>query len=413
MQIRFSHFLGLSIITQTRIALALTALVWATFSRAQNEAGLTDTEQRQRIQRVVELRNELERRTATSNAPLRAFVATTNGIADDINLATATARFAAADMQMLSVTSDGATFRNAFEQSPLSKATTDLSLGRLTTQSIWVEMKDLQKLTYHYDADNRKDLIAVTDPIILGESESIAALVREADLKDNGDGTSSLNVSTTLQDSSGVCEDEPYSHQPTVAYGSGFLVGNRLLATAGHCVEVPNIPMLPQIRVVFGFRMRSYTSTQSIIPNSNIYQVSRVISRNYSETRADWAILELDRPSNRPVLKIRRDGKILDGAGVYILGHPCGLPIKFSGGAIVTVNTSNEFFKANLDSYGGNSGSPVFGTNNIVEGILVRGHTDFIQYPGQSCRRSSIWPDTGVDGEDCTRSREFIQFVPE
>ncbi|WP_420540401.1 S46 family peptidase (plasmid) [Paenibacillus polymyxa] len=64
-------------------------------------------------------------------------------------------------------------------------------------------------------------------------------------------------------------------------------------------------------------------------------------------------------------------------------------PIKsgFAVGAAVRDNPPNAFFVANLDTYGGNSGSPVFNSDtHEVEGILVR-------------------------GEDCTRTTEFAHLV--
>jgi V8-like Glu-specific endopeptidase len=43
---------------------------------------------------------------------------------------------------------------------------------------------------------------------------------------------------------------------------------------------------------------------------------------------------------------------------VYILGHPCGLPLKYSAGAQVR-GIDESFFSADLNVYCGNSGSPV------------------------------------------------------
>ena len=66
---------------------------------------------------------------------------------------------------------------------------------------------------------------------------------------------------------------------------------------------------------------------------------------------------------------------------------------------------------ANLDTYGGNSGSPVFNAqNNKVEGILVRGETDFVSN-GQ-CNVSLVCPSTGCRGEDVTRATVWSAKVP-
>jgi hypothetical protein len=46
-----------------------------------------------------------------------------------------------------------------------------------------------------------------------------------------------------------------------------------------------------------------------------------------------------------------------------------------------------------------------------VEGILVRGETDFIS--NGSCTESLKCPNTGCRGEDCTRTTEFARLIPE
>ena len=74
-------------------------------------------------------------------------------------------------------------------------------------------------------------------------------------------------------------------------------------------------------------------------------------------------------------------------------------------------NTADGYFVANLDTYGGNSGSPVFNSDtHEVEGILVRGERDFVQAGG--CTVSLVCPDTGCRGEDCTRVTRFASHVP-
>ena len=64
--------------------------------------------------------------------------------------------------------------------------------------------------------------------------------------------------------------------------------------------------------------------------------------------------MRLDRPvKNRKKFNIRKSGKIGDSQGVYVIGHPCGLPIKYAGGAWVRNNDNNAYFIANCDTYGG------------------------------------------------------------
>ncbi|MDD5320391.1 MAG: hemopexin repeat-containing protein [Methylococcales bacterium] len=91
--------------------------------------------------------------------------------------------------------------------------------------------------------------------------------------------------------------------------------------------------------------------------------------------------------------------------------HPVGLPTKFGGGATVRDNSPSAFFLANLDTYGGNSGSPVFNSStHEVEGILVRGETDFVQQDG--CNVSLACPNTGCRVKDSMRTTEFAKLIP-
>jgi hypothetical protein len=64
---------------------------------------------------------------------------------------------------------------------------------------------------------------------------------------------------------------------------------------------------------------------------------------------------------------------------------------------------------ANLDTYGGNSGSPVFNhRTGEVEGILVRGENDYVYDPGQGCQVSNRCASDVCRGEDVT----YITNVP-
>lgn len=108
---------------------------------------------------------------------------------------------------------------------------------------------------------------------------------------------------------------------------------------------------------------------------------------------------------------LRLTGKIEDDASVYVIGHPCGLPIKFTGASNVRDNGS-DFFTANLDRFGGNARSPVFNSEkDEVEGLVAQGDVDFI--PNENCNVSLIWPTTGRRGFRCTRTTKFSVMFQE
>jgi hypothetical protein len=87
--------------------------------------------------------------------------------------------------------------------------------------------------------------------------------------------------------------------------------------------------------------------------------------------------------AGRRPLAVRSAGRVAKGQPLFVIGHPNGLPTKFADGAQVRGNAHKDFFVANLDTYGGNSGSPVFNAVSLeVEGILVRGENDFVRRGG-------------------------------
>ena len=67
-------------------------------------------------------------------------------------------------------------------------------------------------------------------------------------------------------------------------------------------------------------------------------------------------LIRLDRPVNdiHKVLILSKENKIADNQSIYVIGHPNGLPMKYADGANVRDNNNENFFIANLDTYGGN-----------------------------------------------------------
>lgn len=277
-------------------------------------------------------------------------------------------------------------------------------LKKFETKAIVKALRGQMKVIY--GTDDREDLFDVTDNSVLIDADSVVALIRSSAITDNGDGTSTLD-GPTFKDARNLCDEEPFGDQPTIAFCSGFLVDPSFVATAGHCAN--SLP-LNTIRFVFGFEMIDKDNAQTTISNNEIYEGVRIIARQETST-ADWAVIQLDRPVlNHPYVRIRRSGKIANNNALHVIGHPSGLPKKYADGAYVRDNSPNRYFVANLDTYGGNSGSPVFNSNtHMVEGVLVRGETDFVW--NDTCYVSNVCPASGCRGEDCTRTTEFDNFI--
>ena len=140
---------------------------------------------------------------------------------------------------------------------------------------------------------------------------------------------------------------------------------------------------------------------------SNVYSCKRVIKQKYLYTKTkveDYAVIELDRPvTGKLPLTFRKFGRVSIGTPLLVIGHPLGLPMKIADGAKVSQMNDIErktpfnstilrqdYFTANLDSFAGNSGSPVFNIETgKVEGIVIQGADDFSYNPQTACMESN------------------------
>ena len=262
-----------------------------------------------------------------------------------------------------------------------------------------------------YGDDDRLDLHQVSSPKLLSMADSTVALFQGGSVSSEG-GTSNLQTSS-YGDRYNLCEDEPFRDQNNGAFCSGSLVGDDLIMTAGHCVRSQS--SCESTKFVFGFGIKDKEAgTPGSVPSGDVYSCKELLGSTVENSGPDWAIIRLDRPvTGHAPLKITRDGAPAKGTPLVVIGHPAGLPTKIAGGAYVRDADKNGYFVANLDTYGGNSGSAVFnGLSGQIEGILVRGETDFVYDSANSCRRSNVCSDEGCRGEDVTNVDQVADLVP-
>jgi hypothetical protein len=260
-----------------------------------------------------------------------------------------------------------------------------------------------------YGTDDRRDVYQVTDTDIRAVADSVAALVEAPDVRKIAGGRYRL-ATTSYQEDYGLCDSEPFASQPLGCFCSGFLVAPDVVATAGHCVR--SSIGARKTRFIFGFHMLDPHRARTTFAQRDVYTGVALLGREETDAGADWALVRLDRPvEGRRVLGVRAAGKIADHRPVFVIGHPNGLPAKVAGGARVRNNRRRAFFVANLDTYGGNSGSPVFDQRTkVVEGILASGEDDFTR--DGDCFVSLLCPDAGCRGESVTRSTLWAAHIP-
>lgn len=251
-----------------------------------------------------------------------------------------------------------------------------------------------------YGEDNRQDVYAATDSVLVDLAKSTAAMIPSGSLKNSRDNQVQI-FGKTLQER-GVCAQERFSQQLTAAKCSGFLVAPNILVTAGHCIKT--LSDCHSNKWVFDYKVEYANQKNVYVGPSSVYNCKKIISRSLDRTtKDDYAVIELDRNvTGRKPLLFRRSGRISKGAQLAVIGHPTGLPTKIADGAEVR-SLAGKFFVANLDTYGGNSGSAVFNMRTFeVEGILVRGELDYSYDSHLGCKVSNRCSDSGCRGEDVT-----------
>ncbi len=275
-----------------------------------------------------------------------------------------------------------------------------LTLGLLASLTVSASVED----KVIYGVDDRNDVYAETNSLYVDLAVSTAAMIPANKVQLS----SSSNVVTFRSgslSSRGICETERFSNQATAANCSGFLVAPDLLVTAGHCIRSQSD--CEANKWVFGYaHHNSNTDAEITVTKKDVYGCKEIVEQKLAGDD-DYALLRLERKvSNRAPLTFRKSGKVKNNTPLVVIGHPSGLPTKIADGANVRAASNNNpvFFQSNLDTFGGNSGSAVFNAETgVVEGILVRGETDYEYDWGQGCRVVKECTNGGCRGEDVTR----------
>jgi hypothetical protein len=204
----------------------------------------------------------------------------------------------------------------------------------------------------------------------------------------------------------GVCSDERFAKQITAAFCSSTLIAPDLVITAGHCISPSSCAGR---HFVFDYYMTSATKLHTVTKD-DVYDCAEVVAHAL-DNGLDYAIVRLDRAvvGRTPALVDARAIAVPNGTPLVVHGYGSGLPLKIDdGGKVRDANAGEQkHFVANLDTFGGNSGSGVFRRDSgKLVGILVSGETDYVD--DGDCRRVNICPDNGCGGESSTYAYHAI-----
>lgn len=241
-----------------------------------------------------------------------------------------------------------------------------------------------------YGKDNRKEFYEVKNEKVKNLSLATVALFYEFSLNPINNLETLFEIDEkTLKKSENLCSTENYLTQPAGAFCSGFLIAPDLIMTAGHCI-------IDQwdcegIKFVFDYKVFTEEQKQITIPKKSIYSCKDLIAQEQN-AELDYSIIKLDRAvTDRKALALRTTGEIKKHTAVFLMGYPAGIPLKITQNGAKVSEVENTYFLANLDAFSSNSGSPVLNSKtHEVEGILVRGESDYKYNSQNSCYVANI-----------------------
>lgn len=256
-----------------------------------------------------------------------------------------------------------------------------------------------------YGVDDR-ELITEKSPIHIRQLANSVALIVSVDYLESGFLRTTINAKS-LKETINMCVSENFVTRPSLSACTGFLVAPDIMATAGHCFQ--NEEDCTSKKLIFNVDAHNQNKNGYVVLSKNVYSCKEIITSEFSEEH-DYALIRLDKASKRSPLKLNLTSKINNNATVFMIGHPLGLPLIHSKDSPVSDNGSASIFKTPLDSFEGNSGSPVFNSKTLeVEGILVNGQEDFVQDPALECYRNKTYE--GAGGEGATRIQDLLPFL--
>ena len=175
-----------------------------------------------------------------------------------------------------------------------------------------------------------------------------------------------------------LVDKSSFLFQPSLFEGTAFLVGEDLLLTAKHILdklELNEGDPLHHVSFVFDCKYDEYHNVNSkAFLSYNVYQGDRVLE---TSNKGDWGLIKIKKKVSeyQKILPIHFDFEFEDDLKISAIGHPLGLPMKFTGNAKVKC-IDYPFIRASIDTFWGSSGSPVMALKDDKYGVVaITSHT--------------------------------------
>lgn len=259
-----------------------------------------------------------------------------------------------------------------------------------------------------YGDDDRREIYQTQNKAVHRAIRSVVMLVDASDVVATQDNRFMLK-SVAYGDSLNLCRSEPFWEQPRIGFCSGVLIRKDLILTAGHCVI--NQRDCDNTRFLFDIHYGARGDLNLRVPAKRVRQCKKIKTRFNKNSGLDFALLELNEEvADRTPVALGH--QLEKPERLFMLGHPLGLPAKFSGLAQVLRETDLEWV-TDLDSSAGNSGSPVFeAQTGALIGILTAGEDgDFQNQTPNTCKLSKVCNSRDCFGEVVLKLKAILNYA--
>jgi V8-like Glu-specific endopeptidase len=216
----------------------------------------------------------------------------------------------------------------------------------------------------------------------------------------------------TFRQENNLCKGVPFATEKVIGECTGFLIAEDVLVTAGHCLDHND----PCSNSVWSFDFHREKMARGFIYEDEVYSCQRVIEKMVdSFSKIDYAVIKLDRPVENAVPLKLSTGNVIPLSPLVLIGHPNGLSAKIaSQGRVLTGGDDSYTFKADVDAFVINSGSPIVNkaTQEVV-GMLIRGIQDFTYNRFDQCYELNVCSlpySATCQGETVLKSYLFEQY---
>lgn len=232
-------------------------------------------------------------------------------------------------------------------------------------------------------------------------ANSTAAIVRDSTLASCNASYCTLRTRSSL-----MCPMERFAEQSSLPGAcTGFLVGARQIATAGHCFD-PGRFACNATSIVFHWRKDTGAAANPNILREHIYHCASIVADGRAEGQ-DWVIIELDRDVTTsdvtprgPLTLATRPTSV--GTRVGVPQHFAALPMKYNEGPVTDLPSLDpnaiaylKSLRAEVEVTGGSSGAPwIDVSTGQVVGILSKSPVEMQEIdetdPAATCIKEKI-----------------------